>query len=36
MDRVVERVDYLLRNRIQGLDELTIQVEEGKPDAVML
>ena len=35
MDRVVERVDYLLRSRIQGLDELTIQVEEGK-DAVML
>jgi len=35
MDKVVERVDYLLRSRIQGLDELTIQVEEGK-DAVML
>ena len=35
MDRVVERVDYLLRSRIQGLEELTIQVEEGK-DAVML
>jgi len=35
MDKVVERVDYLLRSRIQGLDELTIQVEEGN-DAVML
>ena len=35
MDKVVERVDYLLRSRIQGLDELTIQVEEGR-DAVML
>ena len=36
MDRVVERVDYILRSRVQGLDELTIQVEEGKEDAVML
>ena len=36
MDRVVGRVDYILRNRIQGLDELTIQVEEGTRDAVML
>ena len=36
MDRVVERVDYILRSRIQGLDELTIQVEEGTKDAVML
>ena len=35
MDRVVERVDYILRSRIQGLDELTIQVEEGR-DVVML
>jgi len=36
MDRVVGRVDYILRNRIQGLDELTIQVEEGTRDVVML
>ncbi|KAF9787328.1 cation efflux protein [Thelephora terrestris] len=36
MDRVVERVDYILRSRIQGLEELTIQVEEGKPEAVVL
>jgi len=36
MNRVVERVDYILRNRIRGLDELTIQVEEGTRDAVML
>jgi len=28
LDRVVERVDSLLRRRISGLDELTIQVEE--------
>jgi len=28
LDRVVERVDSLLRRRITGLDELTIQVEE--------
>jgi len=33
MDRVVEKVDYILRSRIQGLDELTIQVEEGTKDA---
>jgi zinc transporter 5/7 len=36
MDRVVERVDYILRSRINGLEELTIQVEEGKPDVVVL
>jgi len=36
MDRVVETVDYILRGRIQGLEELTIQVEEGKADAVTL
>jgi zinc transporter 5/7 len=36
MDRVVERVDYILRSRIRGLEELTIQVEEGKSDAVAL
>ena len=36
MDRVLERVDYILRSRIQGLEELTIQVEEGKPEAVAL
>lgn len=36
MDRVVGRVDHILRSRIQGLDELTIQVEEGTRDAVML
>ena len=35
MDKVVERVDYLLRSRIHDYDELTIQVEEGK-DAVVL
>ena len=35
MDKAVERVDYLLRSRIHGYDELTIQVEEGK-DAVVL
>jgi zinc transporter 5/7 len=28
LDRVVERVDSLLRRRIFGLEELTIQVEE--------
>ncbi|KAE9393476.1 cation efflux protein [Gymnopus androsaceus JB14] len=28
LDRVVERVDGLLRNKITGLEELTIQVEE--------
>ncbi|KAJ6504837.1 cation efflux protein [Mycena vitilis] len=28
LDRVVERVDSLLRRRISGLEELTIQVEE--------
>ena len=36
MDRVVEKVDHILRSRIQGLEELTIQVEEGKVEAVML
>ena len=36
MDRVVEKVDHILRSRVQGLEELTIQVEEGKPDAVAL
>lgn len=36
VDRVVERVDYTLRSRIQGLEELTIQVEEGKLDTVVL
>lgn len=36
IDRVVERVDYILRSRIHGLEELTIQVEEGKLDAVVL
>ncbi|KAF8074744.1 cation efflux protein [Lyophyllum atratum] len=30
LDRVVERVDALLRQKIPGLEELTIQVEEGK------
>lgn len=30
MDRVVERVDSLLRERITGLEELTIQTEEAK------
>ncbi|GLB43429.1 putative cation efflux family protein [Lyophyllum shimeji] len=30
IDRVVERVDGLLRQKIPGLEELTIQVEEGK------
>ena len=35
MERVMERVDYLLRSRMHGLD-LTIQVEGGKPDAVTL
>ncbi|KAF5369230.1 hypothetical protein D9757_010038 [Collybiopsis confluens] len=29
LDRVVERVDRLLRQKIRGLEELTIQVEEG-------
>lgn len=28
VDRVVERVDRLLRGKIAGLEELTIQVEE--------
>ena len=27
VDRIVERVDTLLRSRIPGLEELTIQVE---------
>ena len=36
MDRVVEKVDHLLRSRIRGLDELTIQVEEGGKNTVML
>ncbi|KAJ7281878.1 cation efflux protein [Mycena rebaudengoi] len=31
LDRVVERVDSLLRQRISGLAELTIQVDETKP-----
>ena len=35
MDRVVERVDYILRSRIHGLDELTIQVEEGKNEVML-
>jgi hypothetical protein len=30
MDRTVECVDTLLRSRISGLEELTIQVEEGQ------
>lgn len=30
LDRVVERVDMLLRSRISGLEELTIQVEESR------
>ncbi|KAJ3797766.1 cation efflux protein [Lentinula aff. detonsa] len=30
LDRVVERVDSMLRQRIEGLEELTIQVEEGQ------
>jgi len=30
LDRVVERVDNLLRKKISGLEELAIQVEEGK------
>ncbi|KAF9258720.1 cation efflux protein [Marasmius fiardii PR-910] len=30
IDRVVERVDSLLRKKIQGLEELTIQVEEAR------
>ena len=29
-DRVIERVDSLLRSKISGLEELTIQVEESK------
>lgn len=29
LDGVVERVDTLLRARLPGLEELTIQVEEG-------
>lgn len=36
MDRVVERVDYILRSQIKGLEELTIQVEEWKSDVVVL
>ena len=36
MDRVVERVDHILRSRIQGLEELTIQAEEGKSEVVVL
>lgn len=28
LDRVVERVDTLLKEKIPGLEELTIQVEE--------
>ena len=31
VDHVVERVDALLRDRISGLEELTIQVEERAP-----
>ncbi|KAG6888566.1 hypothetical protein C0995_007355 [Termitomyces sp. Mi166 len=30
LDRVIERVDALLRQKIPGLEELTIQVEESK------
>jgi len=30
LDRVVERVDMMLRSRISGLEELTIQVEEAR------
>ncbi len=30
IDRVVERVDALLRQKISGLEELTIQAEEAK------
>ncbi|KAJ7743155.1 cation efflux protein [Mycena metata] len=32
LDRVVERVDSLLRRRISGLEELTIQVEESSSE----
>ena len=35
VDRVVERVDQLLRSRIQGLDELTIQVDEGNNEVML-
>ncbi|KAI0716022.1 cation efflux family-domain-containing protein [Cerioporus squamosus] len=31
VDRVIERVDKLLRSRIPGLEELTIQVEDSTP-----
>jgi len=31
LDRAIERVDSLLRQRISGLEELTIQVEELNP-----
>ncbi|KAJ4473719.1 cation efflux protein, partial [Lentinula aciculospora] len=30
LDRVVEKVDSLLRQKIEGLEELTIQIEEGQ------
>ncbi|KII85771.1 hypothetical protein PLICRDRAFT_44173 [Plicaturopsis crispa FD-325 SS-3] len=36
IDRVVERVDTLLRSKISGLEELTIQVEEAKTGPVYL
>jgi zinc transporter 5/7 len=32
-DRVVERVDTLLRQKISGLEELTIQVEGKAPSS---
>ncbi|KAJ4492656.1 cation efflux family-domain-containing protein [Lentinula edodes] len=30
LDRVIEKVDSMLRNRVEGLEELTIQIEEGQ------
>lgn len=36
VERVVERVDTLLRSRIAGLEELSIQVEGGYGDAAFL
>lgn len=35
VDKVVERVDALLRKRISGLEELSIQVE-GRDDAYIM
>ena len=36
VDRIVERVDTLLRSKVAGLEELSIQVEAGDGDKYVL